>query len=145
MRRPRTSRTPSTHTSASWSFARRPSVCPRSTPATRRPTICPTASTSPRNHSPHPGLPSKLTPLRLPSSLQALSEPRFRLLWAGQATSAIGDGLMSIALAFAVLRIGGSATQLGLVLAVGLASRVAFYLAGGGWAARVAPPRRVVS
>jgi hypothetical protein len=40
--------------------------------------------------------------LRLPSSLEALSEPRFRLLWAGQATSAIGDGLMSIALAFAV-------------------------------------------
>jgi len=64
------------------------------------------------------------------------------LLWAGQATSAIGDGLMGIALAFAVLRIGGSATQLGLVLAVGLASRVAFYLVGGVWADRL--PRQVV-
>ena len=80
--------------------------------------------------------------MRLPSSLEALAEPRFRLLWAGQATSAIGDGLMAIALAFAVLRIGGSATQLGLVLAVGLASRVAFYLVGGVWADRL--PRQVV-
>ena len=83
-----------------------------------------------------------MSPVRLPSSLQALSEPRFRLLWAGQATSAIGDGLMSIALAFAVLRIGGTATQLGLVLAVGTVSRVAFYLVGGVWADRL--PRQVV-
>jgi MFS family permease len=80
--------------------------------------------------------------LRLRSALKALSEPRFRLLWAGQATSAIGDGLMSIALAFAVLRIGGSATQLGLVLAAGLISRVAFYLVGGVWADRL--PRQLV-
>jgi MFS family permease len=64
------------------------------------------------------------------------------LLWAGQATSAIGDGLMSIALAFAVLRIGGSATQLGLVLAAGVISRVAFYLVGGVWADRL--PRQLV-
>jgi len=64
------------------------------------------------------------------------------LLWAGQATSAIGDGLMSIALAFAVLRIGGSATQLGLVLAAGVVSRVAFLLVGGVWADRL--PRQLV-
>jgi MFS family permease len=83
-----------------------------------------------------------MSQLRLPSSLEALSEPRFRLLWAGQATSAIGDGLISIALAFAVLRIGGSATQLGLVLAAGVVSRVAFYLVGGVWADRL--PRQVV-
>src|SRR5216684_1374799 len=83
-----------------------------------------------------------MSPLRLPSSVEALSEPRFRLLWAGQATSAMGDGLISIALAFAVLRIGGSATQLGLVLAAGVVSRVAFYLVGGVWADRL--PRQVV-
>ncbi len=81
--------------------------------------------------------------LRLPSALAALSEPRFRLLWAGQATSAIGDGLMSIALAFAVLRIGGSATQLGLVLAAGVVSQVAFFLVGGVWADRL-PRQRVM-
>ncbi len=80
--------------------------------------------------------------LRLPSALDALSEPRFRLLWAGQATSAFGDGLMSIALAFAVLRIGGSATQLGLVLAAGVVSQVAFFLVGGVWADRL--PRQLV-
>lgn len=49
---------------------------------------------------------------------------------------------MSIALAFAVLRIGGTATELGLVLAVGLVSRVAFYLIGGVWADRL--PRQLV-
>ena len=49
---------------------------------------------------------------------------------------------MSIALAFAVLRIGGSATQLGLVLAAGIVSRVAFYLIGGVWADRL--PRQIV-
>ena len=49
---------------------------------------------------------------------------------------------MSIALAFAVLRIGGSATQLGLVLAAGVVSRVAFYLVGGVWADRL--PRQFV-
>jgi MFS family permease len=64
------------------------------------------------------------------------------LLWAGQATSAVGDGLMSIALAFAVLRIGGNATQLGLVLAVGFLSRVPLYLVGGVWADRL--PRQLV-
>jgi MFS family permease len=80
--------------------------------------------------------------LRLPSSLEALSEPGFRLLWTGQATSAFGDGLISIALAFAVLQIGGSATQLGLVLAVGLASRVALYVVGGVWADRL--PRQIL-
>jgi MFS family permease len=49
---------------------------------------------------------------------------------------------MSIALAFAVLRIGGSATELGLVLAAGVVSRVAFLLVGGVWADRL--PRQLV-
>ena len=42
----------------------------------------------------------------------------FRLLFAGQAVSIIGDSLFPIALAFAVLDdLGGSAGELGLVLA----------------------------
>jgi MFS family permease len=49
---------------------------------------------------------------------------------------------MSIALAFAVLRIGGNATELGLVLAAGVVSRVAFLLVGGVWADRL--PRQLV-
>ncbi|HZC77909.1 MAG TPA: MFS transporter, partial [Ktedonobacterales bacterium] len=80
--------------------------------------------------------------LRLPSSLDALSEPRFRLLWAGQATSAIGDGILPIAAAFAVLRIGGSATDLGLVLAARTVSQLASFLVGGVWADRL--PRQLV-
>lgn len=74
--------------------------------------------------------------------LGALTEPRFRLLWLGQATSAVGDSLQGIALAFAVLRIGGSASQLGLVLAASVVTRVVFLLAGGVWADRL--PRQVV-
>jgi MFS family permease len=80
--------------------------------------------------------------LQLPTSLQALSEPRFRLLWTGQATSAIGDGLISVALAFAVLRIGGTASELGAVLAAGLVTRIALLLIGGVWADRL--PRQMI-
>lgn len=77
----------------------------------------------------------------LPPSLWPLKERDFRLLWAGQAISAVGDGLVSVALAFAVLRIGGSASQLGLVLAAAVVSRVAFFLVGGVWADRLARHR----
>jgi MFS family permease len=80
--------------------------------------------------------------VRLPAALRPLEHRQFRLLWAGQAISAVGDGLVSVALAFAVLRIGGSASQLGLVLAASLISRVAFFLVGGVWADRL--PRQLV-
>jgi hypothetical protein len=39
------------------------------------------------------------------SALQPLKERNFRLLWAGQAISAIGDSLVTIALAFATLSV----------------------------------------
>ena len=42
-----------------------------------------------------------------------LSERPFRLLWLGQTTSAIGDVMVGVALAFAVFQIGGGAAQLG--------------------------------
>ena len=48
-----------------------------------------------------------------------LTERPFRLLWLGRMGSSIGDSLIPVALAFAVLRIGGGATGLGIVLAVG--------------------------
>ena len=48
----------------------------------------------------------------------ALRERRFRLLWLGQATSTLGDGLVPVALAFAVIQtLDGSPTDLGIVLA----------------------------
>jgi MFS family permease len=72
----------------------------------------------------------------------ALSERPFRLLWLGQTTSAIGDVMVGVALAFAVFEIGGGAAQLGLVLASLTIGRTAFVLVGGVWADRL--PRRVV-
>lgn len=50
--------------------------------------------------------------------------------------------MTGVALAFAVLEIGGSATALGVVLAAFLGARAAFILVGGVWADRL--PRRVV-
>ena len=80
--------------------------------------------------------------MRAPAALGALRERPFRLLWAGQAASAIGDSMIGVALAFAVLELDGSAGDLGLVLAALVASRVVFVLAGGVWADRL--PRRLV-
>jgi MFS family permease len=74
--------------------------------------------------------------------LGALEERPFRLLWLGQTTSALGDALVGVALAFAVLELGGSATDLGLVFAARTVSSVTFVLAGGVWADRL--PRRAV-
>ena len=74
--------------------------------------------------------------------LGALAGRPFRLLWAGQTTSAIGDALVGVALAFAVLELGGSASELGLVLAARTISSVTFVLVGGVWADRL--PRRAV-
>jgi len=41
----------------------------------------------------------------------------FRLLFGAQAVSVLGDRMVGIALAFAVLELGGSASEVGLVLA----------------------------
>jgi MFS family permease len=74
--------------------------------------------------------------------LGALEERPFRLLWLGQTTSALGDALIPVALAFAVLQVGGGAGALGLVLASYTLARAAFILVGGVWADRL--PRRFV-
>jgi MFS family permease len=60
-----------------------------------------------------------------------LAERRFRLLWLGRVSSAIGDAIVPVALAFAVLSIDRSATALGGVLAAFTVARVVFTLAGG--------------
>jgi MFS family permease len=54
----------------------------------------------------------------------------FRLLFAGQALSLVGDRITAVAIAFAVLSIG-SATDLGIVLAAGGVPFALFALAGG--------------
>jgi len=68
---------------------------------------------------------------RLPDSLDVLRTREFRLLFSGQAVSVLGDRMAIVALAFAVLEIGGSTSDVGLVLAAGAFPLVATVLAGG--------------
>jgi MFS family permease len=79
---------------------------------------------------------------RLPESLDVLRTREFRLLFSGQAVSVLGDRMAVVALAFAVLEIGGSVSDVGLVLAAGAFPLVATVLAGGVVADRVS--RRAV-
>lgn len=55
----------------------------------------------------------------------------FRLLFVGRVVSFAGSAMAPVALAFAVLGLGGSATDLGLVLMVSSLPQVVFILAGG--------------
>jgi MFS family permease len=80
--------------------------------------------------------------IRRPLRSGPLVEREFRLLFTGQALSVIGDGIAPIAIAFAVLDLTGSATDLGLVLTAGYLPMAAFLLVGGVWADRL--PRRAV-
>jgi MFS family permease len=79
---------------------------------------------------------------RLRENFGALEERNFRYLWLGQTGSAIGDGLSFVAIAFAVLSIGGSATEIGIVFAAFFLPNVIFLLVGGVWADRL--PRNLV-
>jgi len=81
----------------------------------------------------------------LRDSTEALSERDFRLLWMGQTGSAIGDALVGVALAFAVLEVGGSAADLGLVFAAFSVPRVLLTLAGGVWSDRLPRQRLMVA
>jgi MFS family permease len=74
--------------------------------------------------------------------LGPLRERNFRLLWLGRSASMLGDSLGFVALAFAVLAISQSGTELGLVVATYSASSVTFLLVGGVVADRL--PRRAV-
>jgi MFS family permease len=58
-------------------------------------------------------------------------------MWTGAAASALGDALVQTALIFAILHVGGSASDIGAVLAVKTVAQVAFLLAGGVWADRL--------
>lgn len=79
---------------------------------------------------------------RVRDSLAALGEPEFRKLFIGQATSVVGSMFRVVALPFAVLAIGGTATDIGLVEAAGLVPLAVLVLVGGVWADRL--PRRSV-
>jgi MFS family permease len=72
-------------------------------------------------------------------SLGVLREREFRLLFTGQLISLLGDSFASVALAFAVLDLTGSATDLGLVLAAHSLVVAALVLVGGVYADRLSP------
>jgi MFS family permease len=78
----------------------------------------------------------------LPESFGALRERDFRLLFLGQAISWLGTGMAPLALAFAVLDVTHSPSDLGIVLAARALPNVAFLLLGGVFADRL--PRRAV-
>ncbi len=75
--------------------------------------------------------------MRLPSDLDVLRLRDFRLVFGAALVSLIGDGVVPVALAFAVLDLTGSATDLGIVLAAGTIALVASLLVGGVVADRV--------
>lgn len=74
-----------------------------------------------------------------PGRLRALREGNFRRLFVGRTVSLIGDGLAPVALAFAVLDLTGSVSDLGIVLAVRSLTTIALLLVGGVLADRISP------
>jgi len=80
--------------------------------------------------------------VHMPSTLRA-GEP-FRLLFAGQALSVVGDRMMAVAIAFAVLAIG-DATDLGIVLAASGIPFALFAIAGGVLSDRVGRRRTMIA
>ncbi len=60
-----------------------------------------------------------------------LRDRDFRLLFSAQAISLLGDGMINVALAFAVLEVGGSASSVGLVFAARTLPMVVALLVGG--------------
>ncbi|MGH2891615.1 MAG: MFS transporter, partial [Solirubrobacteraceae bacterium] len=75
--------------------------------------------------------------VRLPSDLAILRLRDFRLVFGASLVSLVGDGIVPVALSFAVLDLTGSATDLGVVLASEAIAMVAALLVGGVVADRV--------
>jgi MFS family permease len=73
---------------------------------------------------------------------RALRSPSFALLWAGQTISVLGDGAFTVALAWSILLLTGSAAALAIVLIAQSVPRLIFLLVGGVLADRL--PRRLI-
>lgn len=63
--------------------------------------------------------------------MNALRERNYRLLFIGQSVSSLGNNFVPVALAFAVLKLTHSASDLGLVLGAEAVSQLCFLLVGG--------------
>lgn len=73
------------------------------------------------------------------SRLAVLREPDYRRLFLGRTTSLIGDGMALVAIAFAVLDLTGSATDVGIVFATHSLALIALVLVGGVVGDRISP------
>lgn len=73
--------------------------------------------------------------------LRPLQRRDFRLLWAGQGVSLLGDQFQAVALAWLVLTLTGSGLALGLVFVASAIPRAVFILVGGALADRFEPRR----
>src|ERR1700728_1465231 len=73
----------------------------------------------------------------IPQRLAVLRVRDFRLFYAGYATSLFGTAMSSVAIAFAFLDAGGTATGLGVVFTANIAGMIVFLLAGGAFADRL--------
>jgi Na+/melibiose symporter-like transporter len=69
----------------------------------------------------------------------------FRLLWIAASTSAVGSAFLPVALAFAVLRVGGNATSLGVVLLVGIIAGLLSYQVASVWADHLSRPNLMLT
>jgi hypothetical protein len=82
--------------------------------------------------------------MNLEGRLGALAERNFRLVFSSATISALGDGVSTIALAFAVLQISDSPSKLGLVIASRQLANAAVTLAAGVVGVRLARPHVLV-
>ncbi|MGN6253810.1 MAG: MFS transporter [Solirubrobacterales bacterium] len=82
--------------------------------------------------------------MRLRDKLDVLREPDYRRLFLGRTTSLVGDGVTPVAMAFAVLDLTGSPTDLGIILAVHSLVLAGLVLAGGVFADRISPRRAML-
>src|SRR3954452_25384669 len=76
----------------------------------------------------------RLRPLAASLSLGPLAEREFRLLFLGRTISLFGTAFAPIALAFAVITLTGSPSDLGLVLGAYMLAHLVVLLAGVVWA-----------
>ncbi len=75
--------------------------------------------------------------MRLPKVIDPLRHRDFRLLWVGQTLSMLGSFVSNVAFPFQLLQLGGSAFELGTLIAIFSAANLVFLLLGGAVADRV--------
>jgi MFS family permease len=79
---------------------------------------------------------------RWPRLLIPLRHRDFRLLWTGQTVSSFGNAVHGVAMPFQLFQLGASPLQIGIAVAINVATSIAFLLIGGAIADRL--PRRTL-